>query len=455
MSAQATGSAREAALETILRVHCTGSYAHILLSKILERSRLKTRDKALATELVYGTLRNEGTLDWVLSHYAVRPLQELSPEILDILRLGAYQLLYTKKIPAYAATNESVELAKKYTGPGIARFVNALLRRVIKEKDKLPWPKLEEDPVSHISLVYSHPRWLVEMWIEELGLKDTIALCKVNNARLPVVFRVNTLKITPAGLKKRLEERGLRVAATPFAPEGLVVERGGAISEFPEFNEGLFQVQDESSMLVSYAVGPKPGELVLDLCAAPGGKTTHLAALMKNKGRIIAVDLHAHRLRLIEENCERLGVKIVKLIQGNATKLEGLISEKVDRILVDAPCSGLGTLGRRPDSRWRKSVEAIKQLAVLQSQLLESASSFVKIEGVIVYATCTISRRENQEVVEEFLKRHPEFVLERVSDYLPVEIPSVTEWLQLLPHVHHTQGFFMARLKKVGEQRKA
>lgn len=448
MSAQATGSAREAALETTLRVHRTGSYAHILLSKILERSRLKTRDKALATELVYGTLRNEGTLDWVLSHYAVRPLQELSPEILDILRLGAYQLLYTKKIPAHAATNESVELAKKYAGPGIARFVNALLRRVIKEKDKLPWPKLEEDPVSHISLVYSHPRWLVEMWIEELGLKDTIALCKANNDRLPVVLRVNTLKITPTGLKKRLEERGLRVAATPFAPEGLVVERGGAISEFPEFNEGLFQVQDESSMLASYAVGPKPGELVLDLCAAPGGKTTHLAALMKNKGRIIAVDLHAHRLRLIEENCERLGVKIVKLIQGNATKLEGLISEKVDRILVDAPCSGLGTLGRRPDSRWRKSVEAIKQLAVLQIQLLESASSFVKIEGVIVYATCTISRRENQEVVEKFLKRHPEFVLERVSDYLPVEIPSVTEWLQLLPHVHHTQGFFMARLLK-------
>lgn len=443
-----TGSAREVALETILRVHKTGSYAHILLSKELEKSELNSRDRALVTELAYGTLRTEGTLDWVLSLFASRPLQELSAEILDILRLGAYQILYTTKIPAHAATNESVKLAKRHAAPAVGGFVNALLRRVIREKDKLPWPSLEEDPVSHISLVYSHPRWLVEMWIDELGLEETIALCKANNARPPLVLRANTLKIGRDDLKRRLEGRGLKVSPTPFAPEGLVVERAGAVSEFPEFKEGLFQVQDESSMLASHLVGPEPGEVVLDLCAAPGGKTTHLAALMKNQGRIISIDLHAHRLKLIEENCKRLGVEIVELVQGNATRMEGLVSENADRVLVDAPCSGLGTLGRRPDSRWRKSPEAIRQLAVLQRQLLESASSVVKENGVVVYATCTISRRENQEVVEGFLKKHPEFALERVGDHLPVKIPSEHMWLQLFPHVHHTQGFFMARLVK-------
>jgi 16S rRNA (cytosine967-C5)-methyltransferase len=448
VSAKAAGSAREVALETILRVHETGSYAHILLSKALERSHLNSRDRALVTELVYGSLRAEGTLDWVLSLFAARPLSELSPEIRDILRLGAYQILYTSKIPAHAATNESVELAKKYGGVGVARFVNAVLRHLIREKDKLPWPSLEKDPVSHVSLVYSHPRWLVEMWTEELGLDETIALCKANNVRPRLVLRTNTLKISRDELKQRLEGRRLRVLSTLFAPEGLMVERAGAVSEFPEFKEGLFQVQDESSMLASHLVKPESGEVVLDLCAAPGGKTTHLGALMKNRGRIIAIDLHAHRLKLIEENCKRLGVEIVELIQGNATRLEGLVREKVERILVDAPCSGLGTLARRPDSRWRKSPEAIKQLALLQSQLLESASSALKENGVVVYATCTISRRENAEVVEEFLKKHPEFLLEKASDYLPVKIPSEHEWIQLLPHVHHTQGFFMARLLK-------
>lgn len=445
----ARDSARDVALKVILRVHRTGSYAHILLSKLLERSALDSRNKALVTELVYGTLRTEGTLDWVLSQYAVRPLQEISPEILDILRLGTYQLLYTKKIPAHAATNESVELAKRYAGSGMANFVNALLRRVIREKDKLPWPSLGEDSISHISLVYFHPRWLVEMWMEELGQKDTIALCKANNARLPVVLRANTLKITPSGLKKKLEERGLKVTTTLFAPEGLAVERGGAISEFPEFKEGLFQVQDESSMLASYVVDPKPGEVILDLCAAPGGKTTHLAALMKNEGRIIAVDLHAHRLRLIEENCRRLGVNIVEAKRGNSTRVQDFMFEPVDRVLLDAPCSGLGTLARRPDSRWRKSLQTIKQLAALQDKLLASASSFVKPGGVLVYATCTISKLENQGIVNNFIARHQDFSWDKATDYTPGNISTDdTTWLQLLPHIHKTQGFFIARFRR-------
>ncbi len=442
-------SAREIAFNIVQRVHQTGSYAHILLNRELKRSKLERRDKALLTELVYGSLRAEGTLDWVLSQFTTKPIEELPPSIRDILRLAIYQLLYMNKIPVHAACNESVKLSKKISGKTFAGLVNALCRRVAKEKDQLLWPKWEEDPIGFIVLTTYHPRWIVEMWVDELGLEATNQLCQANNRRFPLALRANTLKTTVTELRSRLEQRGMETTPSTLIPEALLANRIGDISELPEFQNGLFQIQDESSMLASYVVDPQSGESVLDLCAAPGGKTTHLAALMKNKGRIIAVDLHAHRLKLIEENCRRLGVEIVQLKKGNATRLKDYMDETVDRILIDAPCSGLGTLGRRPDSRWRKTPQTIKQLVTLQQRLLESASGFLKPGGILVYATCTISRQENQDVANNFIMKHKDFTWDEAVKYTHGNIFSGDEpWIQLFPHVHKTQGFFIARFRR-------
>jgi len=441
-------TARETALEIIQRVHESESYANLLLSKVLGESALSGRDKALVTELVYGTLRTQGTLDWILTQCSSRDLSEIPSKALDILRLGCYQLVFLTKVPARAACFESVELAKKFFHRGIAGFVNGILRAVNRKKAELPWPKYKEDPLSYISLKFSHPLWLVKMWAENLGLEETNKLCQANNRHSALTIRVNTLKTSREDLLKVLQEQGLRVRKSVIVPEGLVVESAGDLSILPAFQEGLFYVQDESSMAVSRVVSPREGEVVLDCCAAPGGKTTHMAQLMQDKGRIIAVDIHPDRLKLVKKNAKRLGIGNVETKQGDATKLDCLLTEQVDKILVDAPCSGLGVLTRRPDARWRKSLAGIEELSILQSSLLSSAAPLVKRGGVLVYSVCTITHQEGKEVVEGFLQSHSDFAPDDAVLYLPRPLRSEEpfQWAQLLPHKHGTDGMFIARM---------
>lgn len=439
-------TAREIAFEVINETHQSQCYVNLLLPKVLSRTELTDQDRALVTELVYGTLRNQGTLDWVVSQYSSQPIEKIPLKALDILRLGAYQLFYLAKIPPYAAVNESVELAKKSTHAGMVKFINGLLREISLKRAEIKLPDREKDGVAYLSIAHSHPTWLVEKWIKEIGFEQTETLVKANNLPPKVSIRTNTLKITPGSLIALLRLRGIEAEASLFVPEGIVVKGSGDLGALPEFKEGFFVVQGEASMLVSYVVSPKPGEIVLDLCAAPGGKATHLAQLMRDQGRVIAIDIHLKRLALIDEAAKRLGIKIVETGQADATKLSSKMVSQADRVLVDAPCSGLGVLAKRPDARWRKTPGRIEELVDLQLKLVESASRFLKKEGVLVYSTCTISKEENEQVVEKFLSRHPEFSLDDVSLFLPGRLKSKEPWVQLYPQRYGLDGIFIARM---------
>lgn len=441
-------TAREVALEVIDKVHRSQSYANLLLPKVLTKEKLSVQDTALVTELVYGTLRAQGTLDWILAKFSTQPVNKIPGKALDILRLGIYQLFYLEKVPSHAAVNESVELAKKSTHAGMVKFVNAVLREISRKRAEVRPPDLQEDSVAYLSVVNSHPVWLVKKWIDELGFEETQALTKADNLRPKLCIRANTLKISPGNLIVDLRKKGIQADASFFVPEAVVVQSPGDITGWPEFNEGLFTVQGEASMLVSYVVNAKRGETILDLCAAPGGKATHLAQMMRNEGKIIAIDINAKRLALINKAAKRLGIGIIETVQADVTELSSEMVPQADKVLVDAPCSGLGVLAKRPDARWRKKPEQIKELVMLQRKLLDSAAKFVRSGGALIYSTCTISKDENQDVVESFLTKHREFEIEDVSVYLPGRIKPKESWAQFYPHRNGLDGIFVARMIK-------
>ena len=447
-------SARELALKVLKAVEEEGAYANLALNRILEKYRPGKLDRAFATELSYGALRSLNTLDWVLAQFIKQPLSSQTSTVRNILRLGVYQLMFMDRVPPSAACNEGAEMARKHGHAGTVKFVNGVLRNVSRRFKEIQFPGLEDNPVEHISLRYSHPAWMVKRWLEEFGPMDTIALCRANNEPAPNTVRTNTLKTTRPELAERLQREGLTVRETAYAPEGLNIEGFFSLGSLAAFKEGLFQVQDESSMLAGRALAPAPGSTVIDACSAPGGKTTHLAQLMENRGEILAVDIHPHKLALITENCTRLGINIIEGLTGDARELPEKLYNRADFLLVDAPCSGLGVLRRRPDARWRKEPGQLPAIVKLQAEILDGASRCVKEGGVMVYSTCTITREENWGQVEDFLARHPEFEPEDLTSLLPSEMDFegtlARGYLQILPHRHGMDGFFIARMRKKG-----
>ncbi|HDP69946.1 MAG TPA: 16S rRNA (cytosine(967)-C(5))-methyltransferase RsmB [Actinobacteria bacterium] len=443
-------TARELALDIIYKVHKDKIYANHLLPEALRTKDLSSQDKFFVTELVCGALRMEGSIDWVLSNFSSKEMNKIPPKALDILRLGTYQLLYLDRVPSRAAVDESVKIAKKNFHQGIANFVNGILREISRNKSEIKFPKKDNEPVAHISLKHSHPEWLVRRWINEFGVEETEKLCMANNIRPQVKLRTNLLKITPRQLANMLNKRGVTTSQSTLLNEALIVDEAANLTDTMEFKNGLFFIQDESSMMVSHIVNPQPGETVLDTCSSPGGKTTHLAEMMRNKGLIIAVDKQPMRLKLLEKSCARMGVEIVAIAQADATKLNEILSKPVDKVLVDAPCSGLGVLARKPDARWRKTPEQIVKLAKLQQNLLSSAKQFVKIGGRLVYSVCTISKEETLDIVDFFLDNSGEFELEDIGDRLSVQFGEKKKWVQLLPHKHKTDGMFIASFVRVG-----
>jgi len=445
-------TAREIALHVLKAVEADGAYANLALNRALEEYRPSKLDRAFATELAYGTLRTLNTLDWIVSRYVQQPLGDQTVWNRNILRLGVYQIFYMDKVPTGAACFEAVELAKKFGTPGTARFVNGVLRNVARHKDKLQFPDPETDLVTHISLKYFHPIWLVKRWLTELGPAETIALCRANNTIPPNTVRANTLRLDRDTLAVRLEEEGLTVRKTRFAPEGL--EIGGFVSmrALASFQEGLIQIQDESSMLAAHAVSPAPGARTLDVCSAPGGKTTHLAQLMENQGTIKALDIHRHKLKLVVDNCRRLGIDNVETGLLDARDLPGEFEGWADFVLVDAPCSGLGVLRRRPDARWRKEPGQITGLVRLQEGILAGAAQCARAGGVLVYSTCTITYEENLGQVQGFLAHHPDFSLEDLRPFLPAglgEEQAARGYIEISPHTHEgMDGFFIARMRR-------
>ncbi len=447
--------ARDAALRVLLAVEKDGAYANLELQKNARRWKLAPSDAAFLTELVYGTLRRQGTLDYVIDQFSTVSVSRMNDCIRCIMRMGVYQLLFLDKVPARAVCNEAVEMAKSRRIYGLTGFVNALLRKISREKYRIAYPDPEKETALYLSVKHSHPLWLVKRWLIRFGEEETASLCMTNNEPPPVVLRCNTLKNTPHQLFERLKEEGLSVRPSSLVPEGIIVEKASYLPELPSFRQGLYTVQDESSMIAAAVLNPTPGAFVIDACSGPGGKTTHLAQLMKNKGRILALDVHEHRLKLIEDTCRRLGVTIVEAKLLDARELPEQLREKADYILVDVPCSGLGVIRRRPELRWRVERGDLKLHVQQQMEILGQAGKCLKTGGIMLYSTCSTEPEENTGVVNSFLKEYTCFKLEALTPLLPFPVVDGCDrtdaqkgFLQLLPHRHGTDGFFLACLRK-------
>lgn len=431
---------RAIAYRVIRRVFEEGAYADRALRS--QTAALEPRDRALATMLVFGTVQRRATLDHVIRQLTDRPLSRLDPPVLAALRLGLFQLLCLDRIAPHAAVGESVELVKQERRGG-AGLVNAVLRRAVREGDQI-LAALDDRTPEAAAVRHSVPEWLAEMWWDELGADAARALVTAVNRPAEAALRVNALATTPAQVLERLP-----VKASPAVgiPEGLVLGEPFDAHGSELFDSGAIMPQSRGSMLVARVVDPQPGDRVLDLCAAPGGKATHLAALMRDEGEVHAVERHPGRARALARTCLRLHASAVKVIEADAARVA--FAEPFHRVLLDPPCSGLGTLQSRPDLRWRASPDSVRQLAQLQALLLRAAAAATAPDGVLVYSVCTISRLEGAAVIDEFLREQPEFAAEVVSAPWrdTDERPSVSG-LQLRPDVDGTDGFFIARLRR-------
>ena len=442
--------AREESYLILNKIIKNGAYSSIEIRKRLNSSNLERLDKALVTEIVNGTLRNIIYIDWVLKKYSNIREEKISPNIKNILRCGTYQIIFLDKVPDSAICNESVELAKKHGNIGSSKFVNGILRNIARNKKKIGYPE-KSDFVEYLSVKYSHPAWLVESWLEDYGAEFSEELMKENNQAPPFTIRINRTKTDRKKMYECLEKHGITYTDGLYNEEALNIRGTSSIEDLDIFREGLFAVQDESSMLTSKIMNPIPDSLILDVCSAPGGKAAHMAELMNNKGLIIARDIHQHKLDLINKTCERLGISIVKAELFDALIIDEKYIGMADGVLVDAPCSGLGLLRRKPDMRWKRKPSDIEELQKLQFEILKNASLYLKVGGTLVYSTCTLNKKENIEIVNKFLSENQDFYFDNIENLLPQNLfaPNAREgYLELYPNVHNTDGFFISRMIK-------
>ncbi len=420
-------NSRDLALRVLQRCHRQGAWVDEALRQELAGGGLDSRDAALASRLAYGVVQNQLLLDYYLAHFCNIPLEKLSPRVLDILRLGAAQLLLFDRIPPMAAVNESVKLAKKGGSPKTAGLVNAVLRNLDRSRNALP--ELPTDPLERISVRYSHPLWLVKEFADTLGAEETEALLQANNAATPMTAQVNTLKCTLEDAQTALRRDGAIPSATPF-PGCLALENTGNLEKLPSFQQGLFYIQDPAARETVLAACPKPGETVLDLCAAPGGKTFAAAIEMGDSGHIFSQDIYPHKVKTLAASAARLGFSSVHTRVADARMPVG---EAADLVIADVPCSGLGIIRKKPDIRYKDPV-GFGELLPIQRDILENAAAATRPGGRLLYATCTLRKEENEGQVDDFLARHKEFTLKT----------AVTRW----PHRDGTDGFFYALLMR-------
>lgn len=441
--------AREAALLTLNTCQRQGGWSDGALKKQLAAGGLEGREAALATQLCFGVVQNQLLLDFYLSKFSNIPLRRMESKVVQALRLGLYQMLFLSRIPQSAAVNSSVELTRTHCkNPRAPGMVNAILRSLQRNLNQLPTiPK--NDPAEYLSILYSHPVWLVEELLPLLGSEGTAEYLQANNSQPPITAMVNTTKATTQQVAQLLAEQGVEVASHPWLEDCLILNKTGNLERLDAYQQGLFYVQDPASRLMALASGAAPGMRVLDVCAAPGGKSFAAAIQMENQGEVISCDLHPHKKKLIQAGADRLGLSIIKPMTADGKVRREEWVSAFDLVLVDAPCSGLGVIRKKPDIRY-KDPEPLADLPQVQEAILENAAGYVKTGGVLMYSTCTIVPRENGEIVAAFLKKHPEFV--REAFILPGPAGEVSEGeITLWPQVHQTDGFFICKLRKVGE----
>lgn len=443
-------SPRQTALHILHAVDAEQAYPDVALRQTLRGSALDRRDRAFVTECVYGVVRWQGRIDWLLHRVCRRPLETLTPWIRNILRLGAYQGLWMQRVPQRAAVHESVTLARRFGHAGTAALVNGVLRALMRQHHTFCLPDPQTQPAAHLAVAFSHPQWLVERWLQRYGWTRTRALCDVNNRPPGITLRTHTRRTTAAALRCRLRAEGLtHVGSAALHVDGLRVRGTDRIDWLPSYREGLFQVQDEGAMLVAPLCEVQPGQWVLETCAAPGGKTTHLAQLLDDTGHIVALDAQPGRLRLLQDNVRRLGLSCITPIAADAA-VSVPVRRRFDRVLVDAPCSGLGVLRRHPDIKWRKTPGDLKPLQATQLNLLHQAQAHLASGGRLVYSVCSNEPEETHEVVAHFLRHHPQWQLEAIDPAAVLPRPPLSDAagsLDLTPEQFGTDGVFVARFR--------
>lgn len=456
---------RKLALEVLLRTNEEKAYVQSVLAASLKESKLSGRDKAFVTYLVQGVLRNLSNIDKVIKNHSKRPLEKMPAVLLNVLRLGAYQLMYMEDLPASAVISTSTSVARLCGHAGLSSFTQAVLRNVHRNIEKIRDEyKIKESQESfssndpeELSQHYSMPLWIVQRWLEQYDHPTVVSLLSYSQSTPKQSLRVNENAVEVRAIVSVLERAGLKVAVSEVVPTCInILSKGdyrGPLEKLPGYSEGMFSVQDEASQLVSYIVNPLPGNLVVDLCAAPGGKTLHMSEMMQNKGKILAVDKSGERLNVLKNNRQRLSITNVEVVEqdGRNIKLDTL----ADKVLVDAPCSGTGVLNRRSDLRYHRQPEDIESLSRLQLELLQNASTLVKPGGILVYSTCSVEKEENESIVEKFLANNSNFKLESLTDIVsafknaPFNLPTEAGKFQLLPTMQGLSGFFLARLCRV------
>jgi 16S rRNA (cytosine967-C5)-methyltransferase len=444
--------------KTALHILNTLDKGHKTLDSVIEdvfrkKTLFSRKDRALLQAMVFGVLRWRGRLDWIIDYFSETRLNRVDPKVLNILRLGLFQIIYLSRIPVSAAVNTSVEMAKTAAAPWVVRYVNGLLRNAARKYQNVPFPDIDKDSVKALATEKSFPKWLIKRWLDRFGLKEAVLLCDAINTIPPITVRCNTLKTNRKKLVKAFKGYAEKIEHTNYAPDGVFFSNPKrSIPKIRAFEDGLFQVQDEAAQLVTLLLNPKPGETVLDACAGLGGKTGHIAQMMKNRGRLVAMDKDEKKLLRLESEMHRLGISIVTTCIHDLNKpLNQDRFGKFDRILIDAPCSGLGVLRRNPDAKWSTPKQNLAHYQERQAQFLDNLAHLVKPSGVLVYAVCSMEPEENESVINSFLNKHVKFAIEKSPTGLHFDFYSLVNnngYVKTFPHLNNMDGFFSVCMKR-------
>ncbi|MEG6567843.1 16S rRNA (cytosine(967)-C(5))-methyltransferase RsmB [Thermoanaerobacterium saccharolyticum] len=442
---------RNTAFKILYDIIVKRGYSNIVLSKYLNNNELSDIDKSFIKEIVFGTIERKQTLDRIIDYCSRKGIKKIDNRILIILEMGLYQIIYMDKVPHYAAISEAVNLTKRYADAYASKFVNAVLRNYVRNSEKIDILKSDQNVVEYLAFKYSYPEWIVKRLLDNYD-KDVVEdILKALNERPEISVRLNTLKIDMEKFEKILVDRGLNFKKGLYVDDAYYIDLKN-IADDEIYKNGFVQIQDEGAMIISKVLSPNSGDLIIDVCSAPGGKTTHIAQLMSNKGKVIAFDIHEHKIDLIKMNCKRLGVNNVDAYVFDSTEINEKYIDKADKVLADVPCTGIGIIRKKPDIKLKDYTEEdIKKLNNIQYSILSSSSKYVKKGGYILYSTCTIGKEENMNIIDKFLDENRNFEISDITPFLPEALTSQVDikgCLQLLPNINNTDGFFICKLQR-------